>query len=195
VFGRNQKTTARQDIIRDVCIGDSSWQAVVLRYFNPVGAHASGLIGEDPLGIPNNLMPYVAKVASGALQQVTVHGDDYDTPDGTGVRDYVHVMDLADGHVSAVRKVTELGAGECKVYNLGTGRGTSVKEMVRAVEKASGKTIPTVIGPRRTGDVGTVYADCSLASKELGWTAKRGVDEMCADLWKWQSANPRGYAD
>jgi UDP-glucose 4-epimerase len=163
-----------------------------LRYFNPVGAHPSGRIGEDPNGIPNNLMPFVAQVASGKLPRLQVFGDDYDTPDGTGVRDYIHVTDLAKGHLKALER---LAAGPGLVtYNLGTGRGYSVLEMVRAFERVSGRSVPYDIVVRRPGDIANCYADPALANKELGWTARLGVEEMVRDTWRWQSQNPNGYA-
>lgn len=164
---------------------------ILLRYFNPVGAHKSGKIGEDPNGIPNNLMPFVAQVAIGRRSELKVFGNDYDTPDGTGVRDYIHVVDLALGHVAAVNKVEE----NCgyKVYNLGTGCGYSVLDMIKAFEKASGKSIPYKVVDRRAGDIASCYSDASLAAKEMGWKAKYGLDEMCKDLWNWQSKNPYGY--
>lgn len=172
----------------------ADWSVVLLRYFNPVGAHPSGRIGEDPQGPPNNLMPYVAQVAVGRREFLSVYGDDYDTPDGTGVRDYIHVEDLAVGHLSALRKM-ETSAPALRVYNLGTGKGYSVLDMVRAMEKAAGRTIPYKIVARRPGDVATVYADTRKAADELGWTAELGLDEMCRDLWTWQSANPMGFVD
>jgi UDP-glucose 4-epimerase len=169
------------------------WKVAVLRYFNPVGAHPSGLIGEDPSGIPNNLMPYIAQVATGKREALSVFGDDYPTPDGTGVRDYIHVMDLAEGHVAALDALLKNGAGF--TVNLGTGRGNSVLEMVRAFEKASGRKVPYRIAPRRPGDVAQCYADPALAQEILGWHATRTLDEMCADTWRWQSANPNGMRD
>lgn len=178
-------------ILQDLYISDKSWNIALLRYFNPVGAHESGLIGEDPNDIPNNLMPYVAQVAVGRLQQLAVFGDDYPTPDGTGVRDYIHVVDLAIGHLKALEKLEEKPG--LLIYNLGTGKGSSVLDMVKAFEKASGKTIPYKITPRRPGDIAACYADPAKAEKELGWKATRGVDEMCRDAWKWQSNNPNGY--
>jgi len=180
-----------EQIIRDTCKADPELSVALLRYFNPVGAHPSGRIGEDPSGIPNKLMPYVAQVACGKRKQLSVYGNDYPTPDGTGVRDYIHVCDLADGHVLALQKIAD-GKGVC-TYNLGSGRGTSVLEMVAAFEKASGRKIPYVIAPRRAGDIAEVYADCSLAEKELGFKTKRDVYDMCKDLWNWQSQNPNGY--
>jgi len=180
-----------EEIIRDICASDSSWNAVLLRYFNPVGAHSSGKIGEAPRGIPNNLMPYILQVLVGKRPQLSVFGNDYDTPDGTGVRDYIHVVDLSLGHLAALRKI-EGGCG-LKVYNLGTGRGYSVLELVAAMEKASGKKVPYQITERRGGDIAACYANPDLASEELGWTAKMDIDEFCADSWRWQSNNPNGY--
>ncbi len=180
--------------------GGAGWGIVTLRYFNPVGSHPSGRIGEDPTGPPNNLMPYVAQTAVGRRECLTVFGSDYDTPDGTGVRDYIHVMDLAEGHLAALRRLRPEGPPPAPmatghfVYNLGTGKGISVLEMVAAMEKASGKVISKKIGARRPGDIATCYASTDKAEAELGWKATRGVDEMCADLWRWQSANPNGYA-
>jgi UDP-glucose 4-epimerase len=165
----------------------------VLRYFNPVGAHPSGLIGEDPAGIPNNLMPYVAQVAVGRRPSLTVFGNDYPTPDGTGQRDYIHVQDLAEGHVAALRALLA-GNGSITV-NLGTGRPSSVLEVVRAFEQASGRPVPVQIGPRRPGDIARCWADPSLAERLLGWKARLGLEAMCADAWRWQSRNPQGYAD
>ena len=176
----------------DVKNGDPNpWNVVLLRYFNPVGAHESGRIGEDPNGIPNNLMPYITQVAVGKLEKLHVFGDDYDTPDGTGVRDYIHVSDLAKGHVKALAAI-EADCGVA-VYNLGTGRGYSVLEMVRAFEEASGVPIPYVIDPRRPGDVAACWSDPGKANRELGWKAERGVAEMCRDSWNWQKNNPNGY--
>ena len=180
-----------EQIIRDTAKADPELSVALLRYFNPVGAHPSGRIGEDPAGIPNNLMPYIAQVASGKLQKLSVYGNDYPTRDGTGVRDYIHVCDLADGHVLALGKIA--GGKGVYTYNLGSGKGTSVLEMVKAFEEASGKTIPYVIAPRRPGDIAEVYADASLAEKELGFKTKRGVYDMCRDLWNWQAQNPNGY--
>ena len=179
-----------EGIMQDLYKADTAWNIVLLRYFNPVGAHESGRIGEDPKGIPNNLMPYVAQVASGKLQQISVFGDDYDTPDGTGVRDYIHLVDLALGHIAALERCTESGV---HIYNLGTGRGYSVLEMIRAFEKACGKTLPYTIAPRRDGDIASCYACPEKAKKELGWEAKFGIEEMCDSQWKWQSKNPVGY--
>jgi len=173
-----------EDILRDVSRADSTWHIVLLRYFNPVGAHISGTIGEDPNGVPNNLMPYVAQVASGKLKELPVYGNDYPTPDGTGVRDYIHVVDLARGHLAAL-EVLKAHRGVLTV-NLGTGRGYSVLEMVRAFETASGKKVPYRIVGRRQGDVAECYADPSLAHEKLGWTAEMGIEAMCADTWRWQ---------
>lgn len=182
-----------EQILRDVYVSDNDWSVSLLRYFNPIGAHKSGLIGEDPNGIPNNLLPYICQVAVGKLEKLGVFGDDYDTPDGTGVRDYIHVVDLALGHIKAVEKVE--GEDGLFIYNLGTGIGYSVLDVVKSFEKASGKEIPYVIGPRRDGDIATCYSDPSKALKELGWKAERGLDEMCEDSWRWQSQNPNGYPD
>lgn len=182
-----------EQILTDVAASDPSWSVTNLRYFNPIGAHESGLIGELPNGIPNNLMPYITQVAIGKLDHLNVFGDDYDTPDGTGVRDYIHVVDLALGHIKAVEKVE--GEDGLFIYNLGTGVGYSVLDVVKAFEKASGKKIPYVIGPRRDGDIATCYSDPSKALKELGWKAERGIEEMCEDSWRWQSQNPNGYPD
>lgn len=178
-------------ILKDLYTSDDSWNIALLRYFNPVGAHKSGLIGEDPNDIPNNLMPYVSQVAVGKLKQLSVFGDDYPTPDGTGVRDYIHVVDLALGHLKAIDKLRS--APGLVIYNLGTGKGTSVLDMIKAFENASGKTVDYKIGPRRSGDIATCYADPAKAEKELGWKAERGIKEMCEDAWKWQSENPNGY--
>jgi len=180
-----------EKILTDLYLSDKSWNIALLRYFNPVGAHAGGLIGEDPFDLPNNLMPYISQVAVGKLSRLMVYGDDYETPDGTGVRDYIHVMDLAGGHLKALEKL-ESGPG-LVTYNLGTGKGYSVLEMVAAFEKASGKKISYQIVERRPGDIPICYANPSFAEKELGWTARRGIDEMCADAWRWQSMNPKGY--
>lgn len=172
----------------------AKWQVALLRYFNPAGAHPSGLIGEDPQGIPNNLLPYVARVAAGQLPELSVFGDDYATVDGTGVRDFIHVVDLAEGHVAALNKLLELPAGAfCRVYNLGTGRGYSVLEAVHTFEKVSGRPVPYKICPRRTGDIAVSYADCSRAKAELNWQASRGLEEMLADSWRWQRDNPNGF--
>ncbi|KAH0503208.1 UDP-glucose 4-epimerase [Microtus ochrogaster] len=180
-----------EEMIRDLCRADSAWNAVLLRYFNPTGAHASGRIGEDPQGIPNNLMPYVSQVAVGRREALNVFGDDYATEDGTGVRDYIHVVDLAKGHIAALKKLKEQCG--CRIYNLGTGTGYSVLQMVQAMEKASGKKIPYKVVARREGDVAACYANPSLAQEELGWTAALGLDRMCEDLWRWQKQNPAGF--
>ena len=180
-----------EQILTDIQKADNEWNVILLRYFNPIGAHKSGLMGEDPNGIPNNLMPYVMKVAIGQLPQVNVFGNEYDTPDGTGVRDYIHVVDLADGHVKAIKKLEENPG--LKIYNLGTGIGYSVLDVIENVSKAVGKEIPYVIAPRRAGDIAQCYADASLAKKELGWEAKNGIKEMCEDSWNWQKNNPNGY--
>ena len=180
-----------EEIMRDVCAADDRWRCVLLRYFNPIGAHPSGRIGEDPQDIPNNLMPYIMQVAVGLREKVSVFGDDYDTPDGTGVRDYIHVLDLALGHVAAIKKLDTFTG--CVPINLGTGQGYSVLEMVAAAEKASGRKIPYRITPRRSGDIATCFADPSLAARLLGWKAERGIEQMCDDHWKWQSDNPDGY--
>ncbi len=177
-------------MLRDVHASDNEWTVMLLRYFNPVGAHESGTIGEDPKGIPNNLTPYIAKVAIGELKEVGVFGDDYDTPDGTGVRDYIHVVDLAKGHVAAIEKTSASGV---YTYNLGTGIGYSVLDVIHAFEKACGRKLPYSIKPRRAGDIAACYADAGKAKRELGWEAKLGIDEMCASLWKWQTQNPKGY--
>ncbi|KAK4382486.1 UDP-glucose 4-epimerase GEPI48 [Sesamum angolense] len=182
-----------EEMCRDLYQSDKTWKIILLRYFNPVGAHQSGYIGEDPRGIPNNLMPFVQQVAVGRRNALTVFGSDYGTKDGTGVRDYIHVVDLADGHLAALAKLSDPSVG-CEVYNLGTGKGTSVLEMVSAFEKASGKKIPLVMAARRPGDAETVYAETDKAERELKWKAKYGVDEMCRDQWNWASKNPYGDA-
>ncbi len=182
-----------EDMLTALRVAKPNWRVGVLRYFNPVGAHPSGLIGEDPAGIPNNLMPYVAQVAVGKRSCLQVFGNDYATPDGTGVRDYIHVQDLATGHVAALRAL--LSTGESFTVNLGTGRGHSVLEVVRAFEQASGRPVPYQIAPRRPGDVAQCYADPSLARQLLQWDAKLTLDAMCADAWRWQSQNPNGYRD
>ncbi len=181
-----------EDILRDLYISDDSWNIALLRYFNPVGAHESGRIGEDPNGIPNNLLPYISQVAVGKLARLNIFGGDYPTHDGTGVRDYIHVVDLAAGHLVALKKLTEKPG--IVTYNLGTGHGYSVLEMVGAFEKVSGKKIPYEIVERRAGDVAACFADPSKANRETGWIAKKGVDQMCADSWRWQSNNPDGFA-
>lgn len=182
-----------EQILTDFHTADQEWNVILLRYFNPIGAHKSGLIGEDPKGIPNNLLPYVAQVAIGKLECVGVFGNDYDTPDGTGVRDYIHVVDLARGHVKAINKLMEHPG--VKIYNLGTGKGYSVLDVIKAFGKACGKEIPYQIKARRPGDIATCYSDASLAKKELGWEAQYGIEEMCADSWRWQKNNPNGYED
>lgn len=182
-----------EQILTDLHTADDEWNVVLLRYFNPIGAHESGLIGEDPKGIPNNLVPYIAQVAVGKLEYLNVFGNDYDTPDGTGVRDYIHVVDLAKGHVKAVKKLTDKEG--VSIYNLGTGVGYSVLDVLHAYEKACGKTLKYEIKPRRDGDVAVCYSDSAKAKKELGWVAEKGIEEMCADSWKWQSMNPNGYRD
>ncbi len=180
-----------EQILTDIQFADKEWNVVLLRYFNPIGAHESGTIGENPNGIPNNLMPYITQVAVGKLEKLHVFGNDYDTPDGTGVRDYIHVVDLALGHVKALQKLAP-GSG-LNIYNLGTGVGYSVLDIVKNFEKATGKEIPYVIDPRRPGDIATCYSSAEKAKKELGWTAQRGILEMCKDSWHWQSTNPNGY--
>jgi len=183
-----------EEIIADFVKANKGWRSVLLRYFNPIGAHKSGLIGESPLGIPNNLMPYIAQVAVGRRDHLGVFGDDYDTVDGTGVRDYIHVVDLALGHVAALEKdIFNESKSGTSIYNLGTGRGTSVLQLVKAFEKASEVKIKYKIVARRPGDLAVVYANCELAEKELGWKAKRSIHEACEDSWRWQSGNPKGY--
>jgi UDP-glucose 4-epimerase len=180
-----------EEVLRDLHRADPAWRIGILRYFNPVGAHPSGLIGEDPTGVPNNLMPFVAQVAVGRREHLNVWGDDYPTPDGTGVRDYIHVVDLARGHLRALERLSE---AQCFVGNLGTGVGYSVLDVVQAFEKASGRPIPYAIGPRREGDVASYFADPTNAAQSLGWYAEHGIDAMCADQWRWQHANPDGFA-
>jgi len=180
-----------EQILRDLYVSDNAWNIAILRYFNPVGAHSSGMIGEDPSGIPNNLMPYIAQVAIGRLKALEVYGDDYPTPDGTGIRDYIHVTDLAQGHVSALIKLEEKPG--VVTYNLGTGRGYSVLEVAAAYGRACGKNIPYKITARRQGDIAATYADTTKAEKELHWKAKLDIDAMCVDSWRWQSKNPNGY--
>ena len=188
-YGATKAFTER--ILQDVCKADPEMNVAILRYFNPIGAHASGLIGEDPNGIPNNLVPYIAKVAAGKLEKVHVFGDDYPTPDGTGIRDYIHVVDLAAGHVCAIRKLeTKCGLFIC---NLGTGNGYSVLQVIKAFEKACGHEIAYQIDPRRPGDIAECWADPTKAERELGWKAQYGIEEMCRDSWNWQSKNPDGY--
>ncbi|RPI02930.1 MAG: UDP-glucose 4-epimerase GalE [Calditrichaeota bacterium] len=180
-----------EEILRDLASSDSRWKIATLRYFNPVGAHSSGRIGEDPNGIPNNLMPYIAQVAVGKLNQLSVFGDDYPTVDGTGVRDYIHVVDLAKGHLSALKHLQVING--CVAYNLGTGTGYSVLQVVRTFEKVCGKKIPFKIVERRSGDIPICYADAGKAENELGWKAERNLEAMCLDMWRWQSSNPDGY--
>lgn len=180
-----------EEMLRDIAKADSTWNIAILRYFNPIGAHESGDIGEDPNGIPNNLVPYIAKVASGALDIIHVFGNDYETPDGTGVRDYIHVVDLALGHIKAIEKL--LKNPGLVTYNLGTGVGYSVMDIIENYEKACGKKLPYVIDPRRPGDVAETYADPTKAKEELGWLAVRGIDKMCEDTYRWQRKNPNGY--
>ncbi len=182
-----------EEILRDQCLADDRWRCLLLRYFNPIGAHSSGRIGEDPNGIPNNLMPYIMQVAIGLREEVVVFGDDYDTPDGTGVRDYIHVVDLAQGHLAALNTLPDLTG--CTAVNLGTGQGYSVLEMIAAAKAASGKDIPFRIGDRRTGDIANCFADPGLAATLLGWKAEKGLAEMCDDAWRWQSGNPDGYPE
>mgnify|MGYP004539535593 CR=1 FL=1 len=182
-----------EEILRDKCVSDKDFSAVLLRYFNPIGAHPSGLIGEDPQGIPGNLMPYISRVAVGALPQLTIYGNDYDTRDGTGVRDYIHVVDLAQGHVQAIGYAA--GHKGAHAFNLGTGRGYSVLELVNTFSRVNNVPVPYVIGPRRDGDIGEYYSDCTLAHNELGWTARRTLEDMCRDSWNWQKKNPKGFAD
>lgn len=188
-YGRSKLMV--EDILRDLAVSDPRWRIAILRYFNPVGAHESGLIGEDPNGIPNNLLPYIAQVAVGKLPELAVFGNDYPTPDGTGVRDYIHVVDLAEGHLRALEALhTRTGT---HVWNLGTGHGYSVLAMIRAFEAASGQRVPYRVVPRRLGDIATCYADPTQAERELGWKARRGLSEMMCDAWRWQSTNPNGY--
>ena len=182
-----------EQVLTDIQKADPEWNVMLLRYFNPIGAHKSGTIGENPNGIPNNLMPYITQVAVGKLKELGVFGNDYDTPDGTGVRDYIHVVDLAKGHVKALKKIEENPG--LAIYNLGTGKGYSVLDIVKNFEAATGVKIPYAIKPRRAGDIATCYCDASKAAKELGWTAENGIREMCEDSWRWQSNNPNGYED
>jgi len=192
-YGRSKLIV--EDILRDMAKApDNQWNFSILRYFNPAGAHESGLIGEDPKGIPNNLIPYIAQVAVGKRESLTVYGNDYPTPDGTGVRDYIHVVDLARGHVAALNGLTQQGRG-CSMYNLGTGTGYSVLEMLKAFELACGKSIPYVMSGRRPGDIASCYADVSLARERLGWAAEYSVERMMADTWRWQSRNPNGFVE
>ena len=182
-----------EQILTDLHTADPEWNVVLLRYFNPIGAHESGIMGEDPKGIPNNLLPYIAQVAVGKLEKVHVFGNDYPTPDGTGVRDYIHVVDLAIGHVKAIEHCSDKEG--VHIYNLGTGNGYSVLDIVKAFSKACGKEIPYQIDPRRPGDIAECYADPAKAKAELGWEAMRGIDEMCADSWRWQSTHPDGFGE
>ncbi len=192
-YGRSKLMV--EEVLRDCCKApENQWRVSLLRYFNPIGAHASGEIGEDPQGIPNNLLPYVAQVAVGKLEQLKVFGKDYPTPDGTGVRDYIHVVDLARGHVKALQKLLSADKG-CYTYNLGTGKGSSVLEIIQAFERACGKSIPHEFVARRPGDIAECYADASLAMQELGWQAEHDITRMVQDTWRWQSANPNGYED
>jgi len=179
-----------EEILKDLYNADKTFGITILRYFNPIGAHESGLIGEDPRGIPNNLFPYIAQVAAGRLKKLSVFGGDWPTPDGTGVRDYIHVVDLAGGHLAALEKLKE---GGLNIYNLGTGNGVSVFEAIKAFETASGKKVPYVIADRREGDIAECYASCGKAEKELGWKAQYGIEKMCKDAWFWQKNNPKGY--
>ena len=188
-----QTKSMLEEIMMDMQKADPEWNIVLLRYFNPIGAHPSGLIGEDPNGIPNNLMPYITQVAVGKLEELGVFGDDYDTPDGTGVRDYIHVEDLAEGHVKALQAI-EANCG-LAIYNLGTGTGYSVLDVVKAFEKATGVAIPYSIKPRRAGDIAACYSDPAKAEAELGWKARFGIEDMCRDAWNWQSNNPDGYGE
>lgn len=181
-------------ILEDIYKSDNEWNVTLLRYFNPIGAHESGRIGENPNGIPNNLMPYITQVAIGKRPYLSVYGDNYDTPDGTGIRDYIHVVDLADGHVKAVKNILEGDKG-VQIFNLGTGKGYSVLDIVKAFSKAYGKELPYKIAPRRPGDLAVCYSDPTKAKEVLGWEAKRGIDDMCRDSWNWQSKNPNGYDD
>jgi len=182
-----------EEILRDLYVSDPTWQIILLRYFNPVGAHLSGTIGEDSSGIPNNLMPFIAQTALGKRESLSVFGDDYDTIDGTGVRDYIHVMDLAEGHVKALNILHTID--KVITINLGTGKGYSVLEIIKAFENASGKKVPYHIAPRRAGDIATYYADAQYAKNILGWSATRGIETMCVDTWRWQSQNPNGYKE
>ena len=190
-YGRSKYIV--EECLRDLCHAEPDWSITLLRYFNPVGAHPSGQMGEDPQGIPNNLMPFIAQVAVGRREKLAVFGNDYPTVDGTGVRDYIHVMDLADGHIAALNARGQQAG--LHIYNLGTGKGYSVLDVVKAYEKACGKTIPYEIKPRRAGDIATCYSDASKAERELGWKAEYGIKEMCEDSWRWQSMNPNGYDD
>jgi UDP-glucose 4-epimerase len=187
-YGRSKLVI--EEFLQDIFISDNNWHIALLRYFNPVGAHKSGLIGEDPNGTPNNLMPYISQVAVGKLKNLSIFGGNYDTPDGTGVRDYIHVVDLAKGHVKALQALTN---PKVLTVNLGTGNGYSVLDIVKAFEKASGKEIPYQIVGRRSGDIAVCYADSAYAAEKLDWKARHGLDKMCEDTWRWQSMNPSGY--
>lgn len=188
-----ESKSMQERILTDIFKSDNEWSVMLLRYFNPIGAHESGLMGEDPKGIPNNLLPYVAQVAAGKLEKVHVFGNDYDTPDGTGVRDYIHVVDLAKGHVKAIQGFEKLNG--VNIFNLGTGVGYSVLDIIHAFAKACGKEIPYVIDPRRPGDIATCYSDPTKAKEVLGWTAEKTLEDMCRDAWNWQSKNPDGYGE
>ena len=188
-----ESKSMQERILTDIFKSDNEWSVMLLRYFNPIGAHESGLMGEDPKGIPNNLLPYVAQVAAGKLEKVHVFGNDYDTPDGTGVRDYIHVVDLAKGHVKAIQGFEKLNG--VNIFNLGTGVGYSVLDIIHAFAKACGKEIPYVIDPRRPGDIATCYSDPTKAKEVLGWTAEKTLEDMCKDAWNWQSKNPDGYGE
>lgn len=188
-YGRSKLMV--EEVLRDLYVSDNAWKIVLLRYFNPVGAHISGTIGEDPNGIPNNLMPFIAQTAVGKREFLSVFGNDYNTKDGTGVRDYIHVVDLAEGHLKSLERLENFS--EVMTINLGTGNGYSVLDMIKAFEKASGKNVPYQIAPRRAGDIATCFADPSYAKEVLEWEAKKGIDEMCQDTWRWQSKNPSGY--
>ena len=188
-----ESKSMQERILTDIYKSDNEWSVMLLRYFNPIGAHESGLMGEDPKGIPNNLLPYVAQVAAGKLEKVHVFGNDYDTPDGTGVRDYIHVVDLAKGHVKAIQGFEKLNG--VNIFNLGTGVGYSVLDIIHAFAKACGKEIPYVIDPRRPGDIATCYSDPTKAKEVLGWTAEKTLEDMCKDAWNWQSKNPDGYGE
>lgn len=183
-----------EEILKDICASNDKWSVISLRYFNPVGAHPSGKIGEDPNGVPNNLMPFIAQVAVGRLPFLKVYGSNYNTPDGTGVRDYIHISDLAEGHVQALLKLEKSNEKGFFTYNIGTGCGYSVLDMIKAFEQASGKRIRYEYAPKRPGDVAISYSDVSLAAESLGWRSKRGIREMCEDTWRWQKNNPNGYA-
>lgn len=191
VYGRTKRVV--EDLLRDLYRSDPSWRIAILRYFNPIGAHASGLIGDDPSGLPNNLLPFVAQVATGRRDHLDIWGDDYATPDGTGVRDYLHVCDLAGGHVRALQHLAR--GPQCLVLNLGTGCGVSVRELVTAFERASGRTIACRVAPRRDGDVAAYWSDPAEAKRVMGWSAQRDLAAMCEDAWRWQAGNPQGYVD